>query len=773
MDEINVERIHNLKQLVLGGESIPMGTLSSFEMSLVESWKYSMSKGISAGIRKLPDSNVDFGTKSRITEFMLYEWEQRADYYKVKHDLLASCGAAIFYIDQQGCIYSKGGSPEVIREMKEIGIKFGTNMGIDYIGTTGMTFMNNKKPVFYLYGEMNYIEALSGYVTMALDFSIIDIMGMCQMIIFPLACYTDAARKIMDAVYYLEGFHSAALSSNIVEIKQSSYSHTEEEVVVIVDANGRIMDVSQVLKDKFGMNSAMMYGRRIDAVFPKLHDAITIMRTGKNVVMEMEISGYHTMAEFVPVKKDVQVIGMVIRFHLNPEMLRSRKKTDNASVTNSTRFTFDTMTGESEAFLKAKTRAMLVAHGISNILLLGESGTGKEVFAQSIHNASDRRSRPFVALNCAAIPKDLIASELFGYEDGAFTGARKNGSIGKFEQANGGTLFLDEIGEMPYDMQSVLLRALENKEVMRVGGSKARPVDVRIISATNRDIRNAVKKGFFRQDLYYRLNVIQIDLPPLRERRRDIPLLAADYLEKFSFMMKRPVMRLDDEALRLLCRYDWPGNIRQLRNVIEAAVALSTGHLIDCDALPGEIREMADEGLPGEIREIEAEGLAMAGLERTDGLSGESSDNSAKPQGGKPAAPVAGRAAPPLGEMSAEPADLPARDEAFEAMRARILLLMEKYNGNQSEVTRELGISRGKLSALLKRIREDRSGQAAADNRESDAPMILDYNDYDDYERAKILYLLQLRKHNCSLIAEEMGLAKSTLYRKMKKYHIE
>ena len=220
------------------------------------------------------------------------------------------------------------------------------------------------------------------------------------------------------------------------------------------------------------------------------------------------------------------------------------------------------------------------------MLILGESGTGKEMFAQAIHRASYRKSKAFVPINCAAIPKELLESELFGYEGGAFTGARKEGKPGKFELANGGTIFLDEIGSMPLEMQAKLLRVLEERKFERVGGNNKIQLDARIIAATNENIEEAVKKGQFREDLYYRLNVITLDIPPLRERIDDIPILCEELLDYLAKELECQRKTIDNKTLKILKDYDWPGNVRELRNVLERGMNFSHGNIILPKHLP-------------------------------------------------------------------------------------------------------------------------------------------------------------------------------------------
>lgn len=251
---------------------------------------------------------------------------------------------------------------------------------------------------------------------------------------------------------------------------------------------------------------------------------------------------------------------------------------------------FPEIIGKSEAMQEVFYIIQMVAESNANVLITGESGTGKELVARAIHNNSLRKSKPFVIVDCTTIPENLLESELFGHEKGAFTGAseRKTGLI---EIANEGTVFLDEIGELPMFLQKKLLRFLQEKEIQRIGSTQRIKVDVRVISATNRDLEKAVQEGSFREDLYWRLNVVRINLPPLRERKEDIPLLVNHFLNKFSKENNKPIPQLEPEVMELFMSYDWPGNIRELANVMERAVVLSPSGLISIKHLPRRIQE--------------------------------------------------------------------------------------------------------------------------------------------------------------------------------------
>jgi len=255
---------------------------------------------------------------------------------------------------------------------------------------------------------------------------------------------------------------------------------------------------------------------------------------------------------------------------------------------------FDQIISQNKKMLEIFDLIKKVAHTSTHILITGESGTGKELVARSIHNQGNRKAGPFVAINCAAIPPELMESEMFGHERGAFTGAHTR-TIGKFEHANGGTLFLDEISALRPDLQAKLLRVLQEKEIERIGSNRTIKVDIRVISATNRNLEEDVAQGRFRQDLYFRLNVVPISIPPLRERKEDIPLLARHFLNKFITAFNKKISGFSEKTLDALCRYHWPGNIRELENLIERIVVLSKGNdLIELEDIPLEILTSSD-----------------------------------------------------------------------------------------------------------------------------------------------------------------------------------
>ncbi len=335
---------------------------------------------------------------------------------------------------------------------------------------------------------------------------------------------------------------------------------------------------------------------------------MTAYGTIENAVEALKEGAWHYLTKPVNVK-ELRILVEKAAEHCN--LLQENR---NLREQVSRRFGIDGMVGETTEMQRIYDQVRLIAPTRANVLLLGESGTGKEVLARAIHQASPRARKPFVAVHCAALPETLLESELFGHERGAFTGAVSRRQ-GRFEVAHGGTIFLDEIGEVPLAMQVKLLRILESKELQRVGGSETITVDTRILAATNRDLAEDVAEGRFREDLYYRLNVVSITLPPLRQRRADIPALARHFLEELARENHREVPELSKEALEVLASYHWPGNIRELRNVMENAFVFLRGNVLKAEDLPrstfkGEVQTEGLHfplGLP--LEEVETEYL--------------------------------------------------------------------------------------------------------------------------------------------------------------------
>lgn len=294
------------------------------------------------------------------------------------------------------------------------------------------------------------------------------------------------------------------------------------------------------------------------------------------------LKGIYNISEIV-VKNKLK--GYVIDFIENKEAIKNYNK-----INKDYKITLDNIVGSSEIMEHTKQKALIAAKSNSTVLITGESGTGKELFARAIHNHSDRTDYPFVAVNCAAIPDNLLESELFGYEEGAFTGAKKGGKLGKFELAHKGTIFLDEIGDMSLHLQGKLLRVLQERELDKIGGKSNIFIDVRVVAATNKNLEELVKNGQFREDLYYRLKVIPITLPTLRERKNDIPLLIDYMIKEYSHKLNKDVIGIEEDAGKTLVDYTWPGNVRELQNIIEYSINMSNSPLLTLDIIPNNIK---------------------------------------------------------------------------------------------------------------------------------------------------------------------------------------
>nr|WP_238378908.1 sigma 54-interacting transcriptional regulator [Geobacter metallireducens] len=396
-------------------------------------------------------------------------------------------------------------------------------------------------------------------------------------------------------------------SDELGEILRSanSFLNFDHDGIIVVDRKGIVVLVNQSFARLFETTPQAMIGKHIRQAYTTTSQPSrmpTVMETGKpEIGVAHYLNGKQVYASIFPLIKDGRIIGCVgkilfsdireITLIANRLQAAEPRKQHRHSAGCEIHFKYDinSIVGQSKKIVELKETLLRVALKMSNILLRGESGTGKELFAHAIHSASNRRYAPFVSMNCAAIPEHLLESELFGYVEGAFTGAKKGGQLGRFEQAHTGTIFLDEIGDMPLYMQAKMLRLLQERELTPLGSTIPRSVDVRVVAATNSNLEQQVKEGKFREDLYYRLNVVTFAIPPLRERMEDIPLLISSFVSKFNSEFGLDVQGLDEEVLNIINRYDWPGNIRELRNVIESAFNVVVGPLIKREHLPDQL----------------------------------------------------------------------------------------------------------------------------------------------------------------------------------------
>lgn len=360
------------------------------------------------------------------------------------------------------------------------------------------------------------------------------------------------------------------------------------KAVVSIDKEGNIDKYNVKFKEIFNMRDDNIDGENIFQLLdfikkPSTND-LKKHKTGVFYYKEnsRNLKGIYNVSE-IAVKNKLK--GYVIDFIENKDAIKNYNK-----INKDYKITLDNIISESEIMEHTKQKALIASKSNSTVLITGESGTGKELFARAIHNHSDRVDNTFVTVNCAAIPDNLLESELFGYEEGAFTGAKKGGKLGKFEIAHKGTIFLDEIGDMSLHLQGKLLRVLQERELDKIGGKSNILIDVRVIAATNKNLVELVEKGQFREDLYYRLNVIPITLPALRQRKNDIPLLIDYMIKEYAHKLNKDVIGIEDDAKKTLIDYSWPGNVRELQNVIEYSINMSNSSLLNLDIIPNNIK---------------------------------------------------------------------------------------------------------------------------------------------------------------------------------------
>lgn len=393
------------------------------------------------------------------------------------------------------------------------------------------------------------------------------------------------------------------------------------DVVLVIDSDTTIVYANEAYARILGVPVAKVLGRRLDTIEPD-SKTITALRTGKvsnNGRDYLDSLNIDVVGSSFPLYEGENIIGAVSIFknitevvQLNRELQLTKGVADylkeQLEQWEQLPLSFKEYVGQNSRLKETLVLAAKVALTNSTVLILGESGVGKEVLARAVHNSSRRKDMPLIKVNCAAIPEALLESELFGYEEGAFTGAKRGGKLGKFELAHGGTIFLDEIGDMSLTMQAKLLRVLQEKEFERLGGTKTVKVDVRVIAATNRDLKSMIEKETFRRDLYYRLYIVPLYLTPLRERKDDLLALAKTFLDQFARVVGHE-LTLSPQVVRLLQAYDWPGNIRELQNVLEHASIVCSNGAIEIHHLPAHIIPIhedckSDKDKPHDVKEI-------------------------------------------------------------------------------------------------------------------------------------------------------------------------
>ena len=497
-------------------------------------------------------------------------------------------GSEFFVIlnDSEGCILKVFGDDKILSEAQKLKMIPGAYMDEDNIGTNAMSMVLSEGRPVQVSAKEHFITAYHKWTCSAAPIKdadgriigIIDLTGFSQNVHLHTLGIVVAAANAVEKMLEVNDVNSKL----VISMKQAeTVFNSISSGILTSDLTGNINAINQHLTKMLGYSEFEIRNMKIWNLIEGWNEVLEILESGKEYIdKDININSKYGKLQFTltgyPIYDSNNRLVEII--HMLHELKKSRKLAGKI-LSGQAIYTFDRIISKNEKFLKIIDYAKKIADSKSTVLLNGESGTGKEIFAQSIHNASVRKDEAFIAVNCGAIPRTLIESELFGYEEGAFTGAKKGGNAGKFELADDGTIFLDEIGEMPIDMQTKLLRVIEEGVVTRIGGHKQIHVDVRIIAATNKNLIKEIEKGNFRKDLFYRLKVLPINLPALRERKDDIPLLLDYYMKKTSDKLNKSIVEITPEYMEYLKNYDWPGNIRELENVIELIVNTGTSQI--------------------------------------------------------------------------------------------------------------------------------------------------------------------------------------------------
>lgn len=644
--------------------------LSQVRSEIAQSWCRSKQAGVDP---------FSVNKRKRINKASLSERRQRKGdlvnialpFMQSLYEFVAGTGFAVILADEQGYILEMLGASDTIKEGKKINLLIGSQWSEEAAGTNGVgTALELRAPV-QVSGAEHYCQLVHDWTCSAAP--IFDhhrkLVGVLQLSGPSAASHQHTLGMVVAAAAAMEEqMHIQEQNRELLLVNHRLHNifHTMSEGVVIIDNKGRIEQVNPRAEGIFKKPAHDLQGVRILDIFKEIPGIKEMLASGipcsdTEVQLSWDGRQIHCLASGKAIRDDRgELNGGVIL--LNP--ITKIKNLVNRFSGATARFTFDDIIGSSSEMMEAVRIARLAALNDNNVLLQGESGTGKEVFAQAIHKHSRRCNGPFVALNCAAIPRELLGSELFGYVEGAFTGAHRGGRPGKFELASGGTLFLDEIGDMTFGKQGTLLRAIQEKAVIRIGDNRVIPVDVRIICASNKDLQQAVERGDFRRDLFYRLNVLKINLPPLREHLEDVPRLFEYFARQICQRQGVEIDEIEQGIIKVLANYHWPGNVRELENVVERMICMAQGNSLKLKDLPAEVCGPA---------RILGEPTSYSGLASAD----------------------------------SEPSDLQAeRKRRREARRKQekqeMISIVARCGGNISQIAREMGVSRNTVYRKMK-----------------------------------------------------------------------
>lgn len=530
------------------------------------------------------------------------------------YSFVKGSGFVVVLADKKARVLEVLGDEEILKNSAEqLNFVNGAYWDEQYVGNTAInSALIEDKPVQICGTEHFCLPHRDWACSAAPIHSHGEIIGILNVSGYQNMVHSHTLGMVVAAARAIETKIKAEIASGELRIQnkyQNAIVESMSDGLLTIDNKGYVIYINDIGAEILNIDRKNSIGKHVSELVDFKPVVLDVLKTGTGYIdKEFIVTNkygvkMHFVKTAVPIRdEDGNITGVVDTFR----KIKRVQKMVNEMVGAHANFTFDNIVGNSEKLKESIRLAKIAGKSSSNVLIQGESGTGKELFAHAIHKASSRKDQPFITVNCAAIPRELIESELFGYEGGAFTGALKNGRPGKFELANDGTIFLDEIGDMPLDMQAKLLRVLQEKKITRIGGRNVFDVDVRIIAATNKDLLGECNQDNFRRDLYYRLNVLNINIPPLRERKRDIEELVHYFMEKINCKLSKNVMQISDSAMKYIVSHNWPGNVRELENIIERAINVCRTRRIDVKDLPmnilsgtGETKEQhqADEDM--------------------------------------------------------------------------------------------------------------------------------------------------------------------------------
>ena len=521
--------------------------------------------------------------KGEVLQRRLFEHERLLDivapFMDILYEAVENSGFFIILTDKDGYILRSKGDPDAIIQSEKLNMVIGASMAEKSIGTNAMGTCLYEGMPLQVTAHEHYIKAYHRWTCSAAP-----IRNPKGEIIASLNLTGDSKlfhpHTLGLVVAAVRAVENQLLGDKAREQLNETFHYLQSVLesvsagIITIDTNGTVKTLNPWACSLLNLEKEKMIGRSINCLLPIWQDIFKRFDRGESF-LDAEITlpkprnkERYDLSAYPIYDENKQIIGMVLVIKGIQKIFNLVNKYTGMRAY----YTFDDIVGDSQEIRQIIDHAKTIAGAPSTVLLMGDSGTGKELLAQSIHNASLRRNEVFIAVNCGALPKNLIESELFGYEEGAFTGSRKGGHAGKFELANGGTIFLDEIGEMPLDLQVNLLRVLQEGYVTRIGGTKNIAVDVRVIAATKKNLFEELRKGTFREDLFYRLSVIPLFIPPLRERKQDIKALLNHFMNVKAQKLNKPVPHISLELHEKIMRYNWPGNVRELENFVENLV---------------------------------------------------------------------------------------------------------------------------------------------------------------------------------------------------------